>query len=465
MKTYIRIFLGVMMVMAGCQTIDLPCVQQIQDNAPSSISSSMKVNPDVVETYLRAFKGVVSTKVADVTVDPVMNGGDTVMYLVNYPEGGWELLSADKRIPTRLMVGETGSMTISQIEEHPGMSILLNDMREQISAVKRSEQTQPVTEKGVFWDRISPCENETKAGNILWNLYNTEVVSVNELCVEHLIDTKWGQSEVDSHWYNRYVPYKNSLKEDTKYGRCLVGCVPVACAQILNYLQSKFEFTTTYTFLESRCDAYISDGETSVLYGALNPVTNTFKSNDLYWKYVGRKIGSPIEQDKAIASLMAYLGVQLEAEYKYVCRESSWSRATSAKFNLIKPRFQSCYDIDCEESIWDNEIVIESLLNDMPIIVRANKENDPGHCWIVDGYYAAEKLINYYYMGIDPTSPYEPIYKMEQYPGEYEEYFLMNWGWGGEHDDDVCYVDSQSWTVSNGSYDLSTRKMIYGFNK
>ena len=34
------------------------------------------------------FKTLLATRVSDVTVDPVMNGSDTVMYLVNYPEGG-----------------------------------------------------------------------------------------------------------------------------------------------------------------------------------------------------------------------------------------------------------------------------------------------------------------------------------------------------------------------------------------
>ena len=65
------------------------------------------------------------------------------------------------------MVGETGSMTLSQIEDHPGMSILLNDMRNQISAVKQSAQTEPVTEKGVFWDRIDLNTPETRGDNIL----------------------------------------------------------------------------------------------------------------------------------------------------------------------------------------------------------------------------------------------------------------------------------------------------------
>ena len=137
------------------------------------------------------FKTLLATRVSDVTVDPVMNGSDTVMYLVNYPEGGWELLSADKRIPTRLMVGETGS------------------------------------------------------DDILWNLYNTEVVYLDSTYVNHLIPTRWSQDVAYFKWYNRYVPFINNLKIDSTSGRCVTGCVPVACAQVLNYLQPILGFMGT----------------------------------------------------------------------------------------------------------------------------------------------------------------------------------------------------------------------------
>ena len=75
MKTLFKTLLATMIVV-GCQSIDLSMVHEIQnqDNAASLISSSMKVTTDLVETYLKGFKGVVATRVSDVTVDPVMNG-------------------------------------------------------------------------------------------------------------------------------------------------------------------------------------------------------------------------------------------------------------------------------------------------------------------------------------------------------------------------------------------------------
>lgn len=69
-------------------------------------------------------------------------------------------------VPTRLMIGETGSMTLQEIEEHPGISIFLDDMRHQISEVKHSNQTDPVTDKGIMWEYINSTPVTTKVNDI-----------------------------------------------------------------------------------------------------------------------------------------------------------------------------------------------------------------------------------------------------------------------------------------------------------
>lgn len=468
MKAFIGNVLAAIMIVAGCQRIDLPCVQQIQDNEISLISSSKKVSPDMVETYLKAFKGVVSTKVADVTVDPVMNGGDTVMYLVNYPEGGWELLSADKRIPTRLMVGETGSMTISQIEEHPGMSILLNDMREQISAVKRSEQTDPVTEKGVFWHYIGSDIPDTKSDNILWNLYKTEVVYLDSTDVRHLTRTHWGQSSSNGRWYNKYVPYKNSLKEDDSDGRCVVGCAPVAAGQMLAYLVTKIGVSTMCTFSECICERYIKDGADTVKYGTFIPNTSTYMSNGMYWNCVRGYAGTIEEQDKTVSVLLSYLGCKMDATYKCYFDENknAYVRATSVPNAKFREVFDREYGISCDSLGWNTGLVSSQIaINKMPVIVLAYDENGSGHSWIVDGYYHMCTVVNYYYVGIDPST-HQPVYKTVQSLGECEEFFTMNWGWFGDGDTGQYYVDSSTWKVDNADLPYKyNRSIVYGFSK
>lgn len=472
MKTLFKTLLATMIVVAGCQSIDLSMVHEIQnqDNAASLISSSMKVTTDLVETYLKGFKGVVATRVSDVTVDPVMNGSDTVMYLVNYPEGGWELLSADKRIPTRLMVGETGSMTIDQIEEHPGMSILLDDMRKQISTVKQSKQTEPVTEKGVLWNYIASDIPETKSGDILWNLYNTEVVYLDSTDVRHLTKTHWGQSSNGvGRWFNRFVPYKNSSKINNSDGRCVVGCAPVAAGQMLVYLLTKIGVTTNCTFSECMCESYIPDGDTSVGYGEnFIPNVSTYMSYGTYWNYVRGITGTIEEQDKTISVLLSRLGYLMKATYRYYWdnEKNKYVKETSVYPDKFEEVFEEEYDISCECIDWNTGVVSSQISVDkMPVIVFAYNETGAGHSWIVDGYYHMCTVVNYHYVGIDPST-HQPVYKTIQSLGDCEEFFTMNWGWFGSGDNGQYYVDSSTWKVNDKQLPLRyNRQIVYGFSR
>lgn len=196
-------------VIASCvvSCSGIPDMVEVMVEEVTSDKNSVSLN--VVDRYITAVKGLPRTRADQTEITPVLNEGDTVMYLVNYPEGGWELLSADKRVPTRLMVGEEGSMSLSEIENHPGMSILLNDMRNQIIAVKRSSQEEPVTEKGILWDDIAPMTENTRS--ITWLQIGQETVEEEETFVDHLITTKWNQQDI-YRFYNKYVPYVSAAK-------------------------------------------------------------------------------------------------------------------------------------------------------------------------------------------------------------------------------------------------------------
>lgn len=130
-------------------------------------------------------------------------------------------------------------------------------------------------------------------------------------------------------------------------------------------------------------------------YGILKPKVSTYKANDIYWSYVRRVTGTQLEQDNAIATLMAHLGYQLKSRYKLVYRDSdsTWVRKTSTPMTEVENCFSSCYNIDCNYVNWDTDTVIEQLDNEMPVIVAVSSSSGSGHCWIVDGYYVAPHTI------------------------------------------------------------------------
>ena len=459
--------LVVSILVGGCQTVDLSPSIVEDDDSESPLFVSNKITPDVVKTYLTGYKGMVDTKAADVEISAVVHEGDTVMYLVNYPEGGWELLSADRRVPTRLMVGESGMRTLNDIKTHPGMSILLDDMSRQIKTIMQSTCTSPVAENGILWDRIDYHSPDTKSNDILWNLYDTEVVYLDSIDVRHLIKTHWGQSTNGSRWYNRYVPYINSSKTNTSAGRCVVGCVPVSAGQMLAYLVPKIGVNTTCTFSECLCNSYVPSNSTSVGYGDnFIPNVSSNMSNSVYWNKVRGLSGTIEEQDKVISVLLAYLGYLLDATYEYYwdAEDSSYVRATSAYTTDIPEVFLDEYNIKCDCVDWNHGIVSTQISNNkMPVIVRAHDDTGAGHSWIVDGYYHMCSVVNYYYVGVDPSTN-QTVYRTEQRVGECEEFFTMNWGWFGDGDDGSYYIDSSTWKTEDDELPLKNgRKIVYGF--
>ncbi len=411
------------------------------------------VSESIVDRYITAVIGLPSTKASQTDITPVLEQGDTVMYLVNYPDGGWELLSADKRIPTRLMVGEEGSMSLEEMENHPGMSILLNEMRLKIHAVKQSDQEEPVTDVGILWDKVAPDPLMTKSSTITWLQIGQETVHLDSVYVGHLVSTHWNQQDTYRN-YNKYVPYTSN----TKQYHCPAGSLPVAAAQVAAYLNKKLNITTSARFLGVNCSAYYND--TPVSYGTFIPNTSTYVSdNALYWRYVRGEMGPQENIDNAVAVLLAFWGWKLDAQYS--------PDETSANMNNVPDVFEDEYSISCEATTWNSGQAISQIVhNDMPVIVSGDRiaadGSNIGHAWIIDGYYHCTTLANYYYQGFDTSNPDTPLYKTVQEVLSEEEYFLMNWGYGSQGVGNTYTIDSSGWIINGRTYSIDN-DMIYRF--
>jgi len=448
--------LAAMIMVVGCQSAPFSSEVILLELDSPSLSSSMKVTPPLVEVYLKLCKGIVDTKASKVTIDPVLNGVDTVMYLVNYPEGGWELLSADKRIPARLMFSKEKNVSLSELENHPGISIIMNDYKEKIGIVRHSDITSNVTGSSTLWENLSYIPPETKS-NITWLQIGRELVSSESVDIPHLISTHWDQST-----YNMYLPYTTPQKTE----RCVSGCTVVAAAQVVNYLQPLYNFSTDCLFLECRCNAFIPNGGGSTSYGDFIPNVSTVQTNANYWKYVRGQLGTPLQQKKAISVLMAILGYRLEASYKYLydADDASYKRSTSASMYKIPEVYETMYGMTCSvlEGSINNGVAVDQIMDGLPVIVQGYEQNGAGHVWIIDGYYLNKQVYDYHYQGFDTTNPSVPLYKTVREIEEYEEYLLVNWGWGATFDSETYFVGTYTWSIED--YVFSTRfGMLYDF--
>ena len=211
MRTFFTNLLAATIVVAGCQSIELsPSVTDI-DNCTSSLSASTKVTPTHLAAYINGYKGIPKTRSADVSIDPILNGTDTVMYLVNYPEGGWEVLSADLRVPKVLVMCKGGSMTIEELVSNPAEEDLYGAMGDYISYLHDNPDLEVTDSLGNWSDVAHQTENMQTREIESWVLIGTTVLEDIVEEQDHLTETKWGQGcYYSSNTWNISAPYRNS---------------------------------------------------------------------------------------------------------------------------------------------------------------------------------------------------------------------------------------------------------------
>lgn len=443
------VYLIAFMVVAGCHSIDLPGVQCKQENDTSSYSSTIKVSADMVETYLKAFKGVAATKVTDVTVDPVMNGSDTVMYLVNYPEGGWELLSADARLPKVLVKCDDGNVTSDQLFSSPVDGQLYVNLSDFISDI----QDNPFMEISCGNDdwsdlelmSIDPSLDADDLPGIGWLHIGTDIVR-DTLTQNHLLKTKWGQGAP----WNSKTPYTDS----TKRFHCSTGCVMVAAAQVLYYMHEKTGMPKK-AYGDSRVDKFIPDTLNYIILMSndllLYSPTYLEAVWDLMPTYAGCEGATPVTYG-AVSTLMVQLGSYMNAWYRK-------GGITSCYIDRIPNCFSSKFGIDCACVPYNPDLLYgQIMVNHMPVIVNMFGEGG-GHAAVVDGMKEITTYTRYTYLR---TGVSETIYKYEYDEGAKSYLITVNWGWDGAYDNRWY----NPYVVYWGSLDLytSSTNMVLGFN-
>lgn len=153
----------------------------------------------------------------------------TSFYVINYVEGGFLLLSSDKRTTPVLGFSEKGKFVIDENSYPLGLRFWVNDTKKQIKEIQNSKISQTEVNKKA-WDYV---KNTVLASN--QNL-TSKLEPPQEKCYEHNETLTIGPL-LSSHWtqtggYNDSLPFINC------YGNSFqvyAGCVPIAMAQVMRY--------------------------------------------------------------------------------------------------------------------------------------------------------------------------------------------------------------------------------------
>lgn len=142
----------------------------------------------------------------------------TVFYIINYENGGFVILTADKRVKPIAAFSETGEFSTDAESYNGGLVSWLFLLKENVEKVREKNQlsiNQPLQE----WD----------------NLISPMVIQPPTECEEYsttvgpLLSTSWNQGC----GYNKFLPYSPCIQ----CFHVVSGCVTVAMAQVMRYHQ------------------------------------------------------------------------------------------------------------------------------------------------------------------------------------------------------------------------------------
>lgn len=419
-----------------------------------------------VRDYIRSlgYSGnVKSTNAPDIS--PVVSAADTVMYIVNYPEG-WEVLSGDRRLGPVLIRCESGSVTEESLYSNPAMSAFLDGLVGTLDSLRQNPV--PMSSVAPISNPNPPMSFRDENG-VLWMYSERYMSSSSRQKQDPLLGLKWGQGTKNHSLYpkqkwNVCAPYDSP----NRTSHCYMGCSPVAIAQVLYYLHGKNGIPASF-YKNAVCTAYLASSSSSV---TLSNSNTTFSSYGNYWSLMPASGATATDEGFSVVSaFMLGIGKELKSTYKY--------DGTSTPTSNFKAAF-SAYGYNCKESssFSASEIRNQIYTKKNPIVANisgtryysdANKENQRlDHTVVIDGYEYVKENYTYVYKNGDSGTF---VYKYMPYTFEYE-YFSCNWGYDGDGQynasGDVIWLNMSNLfhrNFSGGHDSASMYGMFYDFEK
>ena len=279
--------------------------------------------------------GLKSTKSKTKTVkgiDEIKNKSKkTSYYIINYEEGGYIILSADKRASPIWGYSINKNFEVDESLYPSNLKFWMEDAAAQIEAIQLSIREQSPKEERAWASIQNSLINEVyslkpEPPPDCWE--HTEITTVGPLTIP-----TWGQSGV----YNNSLPYITCSGSSFQV---YVGCLPVAMAIVMKINEHPTSYTWSsmpLTYGTTTTANYIED-----LHDAINSVNGAYPD----YECDGTSVTSSIIDDV------------FEDHFDYTN-----SSTGSYNYNTVKT----------------------NILNDQPVILMGF-DGSVGHAWVCDGY-------------------------------------------------------------------------------
>lgn len=308
------------------------------------------------------------------------------MYIINYENNGFIIISADNRFSPVLAYSEKNSFPSDQTTYPGGLVDWISTVDENVKKIRKDnpKQDEIRTKQWVNF-KIKNILVAQSSKSLKSALDVNECSFVGQLQTYiytkgNLISTNWAQGN----GYNELLKYSGcpAVLGRTN-GRVWTGCTATSTAQVMRYWQ----YPASYN-----------------------------------WAAMPNNSGS-----SEISRLMRDIGLPSNLNMDYSSCDGSGARdsdipATLTHFGYPNATFSSYSYFAVKDQIQLNRPVILSGGNKDGWWIFADYTN--GHSWVCDGF----EEWQYYTCQFDPNTPGEWI---EDYAG-YDGLLHMNWGWGGD---------------------------------
>lgn len=374
--------LACLLFLAGCQQETIE-----SDISAKAIKDSNFVDISLATTVANAqaprnngrsnLRTTASLKSVKSTFSIKPDGLTPSMYIINYEDGGFAIISADNRINPVLAYSDENSFPTDAKAYPGGLTDWLHQMDDNIKDIRASNKKQSSDMKKLWdnhlKDNLSIDSKTTRTLGPDDCTYNGQMFT--EIVTKNLNTATWNQ------WGAGYNNLITTICASNPGGRAPTGCVATAMAIVMKY----HAYPASYV-----------------------------------WSSMTNSAGSA-----ETAKLMRDLGISSKLDNDYGCS------GTSAQSNKIAPTFASMGYPTPSKADYVASTVSTDISNNKPVILCGGKESgwwifqsySNGHCWVADGY----RLTKLWECRQNPWNPAQ----FEKYLSTEYVQFWMNWGWGG----------------------------------
>ncbi len=347
-----------------------------------AVEQTGQVVRDATTTWLRQ---VITDARPDANIDrldPWLSDGEIVAYVAHLEGGGFCLCGADDLSLPVYLYAPQGQFD----PDIPDMRYILSEIEGRLMQLRQGVEgenpdlapyAQQLADRARMWQDLAASRVPLRDAPAPSGRTLPDYVALN----------------VNTTWHQRY-PF-NDLCPMGDGGRCAVGCVATAGAQIMKYREWPVFGQYSYTYDwdgDDSCGPNVGGGELYASFG-----------DGYAWADMPEACGScsPEEED-AVAELSYEIGVSVEMDYG--------NCGSGAFHDDLRDAFETFfrYDPDATHSSQNVELMTRDIAWLRPLALGGDDVHHPdgprGHSWVVHGYDRS-------------TDP--------------DRLFLMNFGWGG----------------------------------